>query len=301
MVDAKDRRVSVIETDVDTPRSLSSRSPSRSPVIVGLWIIIAVSAVLWMIPIVFMIFTAFKSEREIFEGNAYMPPRDIEFGNLTAAWTRGRLSQSLKNSLIISSIKVPLGLLVSSLAAFALTRIRFRFRRVLLGVIALGALVPIQVALAPLFTIMLELDLLNSRLGIILPNLAFGIPYQVFILSGFFGQIPQDLDEAARIDGASNWRVYSRIIVPLAKPALGALFILDFVATWNEYAIASVLLQNQDVWTVPLSIQGFSTQFTSFYGPMNSFIMVSILPVMIVYLAFQRYFVSGAFTGAVKG
>jgi raffinose/stachyose/melibiose transport system permease protein len=211
------------------------------------------------------------------------------------------LLRSLKNSLFIAVIKVPLGLVVSSLAAFALTRMRFVGQRALLAVIALGAMVPIQVALAPLFSLMLDIGLLNSRVGIILPYLAFGIPYQVFILAGFFSAIPSDLDEAARIDGTSNLQLYTRIILPLAKPALAALFILDFVATWNEYAIASVMLQRQNLWTVPLSIQNFNTQFTSLYGPLNSYILMAVIPVLVIYIAFQKYFVSGTFAGAVKG
>jgi raffinose/stachyose/melibiose transport system permease protein len=268
---------------------------------VGLWLIVAFSAVLWALPLVFVIFTSLKPEREIFEGTSYLPPRSVDVANYSEAWDRGRLFRSLKNSLFIAVIKVPLGLVVSSMAAFALTRIRFAGQRVLLAVIALGAMVPIQVALAPLFSIMLDLGLINSRLGIILPYLAFGIPYQVFILAGFFSAIPTDLDEAARIDGTSNFQLYTRIVLPLAKPALAALFILDFVATWNEYAIASVLLQSQEVWTVPLSIQGFNTQFTSLYGPLNGYIFMAVIPVLIIYVAFQKYFVSGTFAGAVKG
>ncbi len=267
----------------------------------ALWVIVAVSAVLWAVPLIFVIFTSLKSEREIFEATSYLPPRSLDVANYSEAWDRGQLFRSLKNSLFIAIIKVPLGIIVSSLAAFALTRLRFVGQRALLAVIALGAMVPIQVALAPLFNVMLELDLLNSRVGIILPYLAFGIPYQVFILAGFFSAIPTDLDEAARIDGTSNFQLYRRIILPLAKPALAALFILDFVATWNEYAIASVLLQRQSVWTVPLSIQGFNTQFTSMYGPLNSYIFMSVIPVLVIYIAFQKYFVSGTFAGAVKG
>lgn len=274
--------------------------PPRKPAVALLWIVTVVAALLWLIPVIFMVFTALKSSKEIFQGTAYLPGSGIEVENFTDAMDRGNFTRTFTNSAIIAFIKVPLGLFVSALGAFALTRIPFKGRRALLALVALGALVPIQIALAPLFKLMLDLDLLNSRLGIILPYLAFGIPYQVFILAGFFEAIPRELDEAARIDGASNWRLFSRIILPLAKPGLAALFILDFVATWNEYAIASVLLQRQEFWTLPLAIQGFSTQYTSFYGPLNAFIIMSVLPVLLVYVAFQRHFVSGAFSGAVK-
>jgi raffinose/stachyose/melibiose transport system permease protein len=296
VVDAKGEPMNSKST-VDDATSYRTWNPSM----VALWVAVGVAALVWMIPMIFMVFTALKSEREIFEGTAYLPPGDIEWDNFREAWNRGVLGTSLFNSAMISLIKVPLGLFVSALGAFGLTRIKFRGRRAMLAVIALGSLLPIQVALAPLFKLMLDLGLLNSRMGIILPYLAFGIPYQVFILAGFLEQIPGELDEAARIDGASNWHLFTRVILPLAKPPMAALFILDFVATWNEYAIASVLLQDKEAWTIPLALQGFSTQFTSFYGPLNSFIIVSILPILVVYLAFQRYFVSGAFSGAIKG
>ena len=134
-----------------------------------------------------------------------------------------------------------------------------------------------------------------------LPYIAFGVPYQVFILRGFFRSLPHELDEAAQMDGASHFVIYWRIILPLATPALAALFILDFVATWNEFPIALVILQRQEAWTVPLSLQAFQGQFGNNYTEMNAAIVMAILPVIIVYLIFQRYFVSGLVAGAVKG
>ncbi|WP_343417820.1 carbohydrate ABC transporter permease [Candidatus Flexifilum breve] len=135
----------------------------------------------------------------------------------------------------------------------------------------------------------------------ILPYIAFGVPYQVFLLNGFFKSIPRELDEAARIDGCTNFVLFWRVILPIAIPALAALTILDFVATWNEFAIALVILQSKDMWTIPLSFGAFQGQFSSNYQLLNAAVVTSILPVLIVYLIFQRYFVSGLATGALKG
>jgi raffinose/stachyose/melibiose transport system permease protein len=278
---------------------MNARRPDH--VLVGLWIALVVSCVLWALPFVFILLTSLKSTAEISNGSPWALPENWRFDNYPDAADRGDLMTSFGNSLLIAVLKVPLGLLVSAAAAFALARLAMRWKRALLLVVTVGAMVPIQVALAPMFTTMSALDLLNSDLGIILPYLAFGIPYQVFFLYGFFRSIPMELDEAARIDGASNARLFFRIILPLAKPALAALFILDFVATWNEYAIAVTLLQDQDTWTVPLALMGFSSQFTSSYGQLNAFIVMSILPVLVVYLMFQRFFTQGALAGAVKG
>jgi raffinose/stachyose/melibiose transport system permease protein len=134
-----------------------------------------------------------------------------------------------------------------------------------------------------------------------LPYIAFGVPYQIFLLYGFFKAIPVEIDEAARMDGANNFRLFWSIILPLAKPAVAALFVLDFVATWNEYAMALVILQKQETWTIPLALQGFNTAFQRFYGPLNAAIIIAVIPVVILYLLFQRYFVEGITAGAVKG
>jgi raffinose/stachyose/melibiose transport system permease protein len=205
------------------------------------------------------------------------------------------------NSLLISTVKVPLGILLAAATAFALGRLRFRRHKLVLALFAVGSMVPIQIGLGPLFHTMLSLDLLDSRAGLILPYLAFGIPYQVFMLYGFFRAIPDEVEESARMDGASTFRLFWQICLPLARPALAALFILDFVATWNEYAMATTLLQTQSNWTIPLAVQAFNTQHATDYGQLNAFIIMSAVPVLIVYLMFQRYFVQGAFAGAVKG
>ncbi|TXR55769.1 carbohydrate ABC transporter permease [Quadrisphaera setariae] len=275
--------------------------PRRDYVSIGLWISLAISALVWALPFVFMFLTSVKSRADVNTAPPWYLPTEWLFSNYADAVDTGNLWVTGANSLLVAVIKVPLGLLLAAAAAYALARLRFRFSKLVLGLLAAGSMVPIQVGLGPLFTTMLSLDLLDTKLGLILPYLAFGIPYQIFMLYGFFRAIPDELEESARIDGASTFRIFWQICLPLAKPALAALFILDFVATWNEYAIAATLLQSQDNWTVPLAVLGFSGQHATDYGPLNAFIIMSAVPVLIVYLMFQRYFVAGAFSGAVKG
>lgn len=271
------------------------------PVIVGLWLGLAAAAIIWIAPFFFILLTSLKTRPDLIKTGAFGLPTVIAWENFSKAWNRADLSTTALNSAIISFTKVPIGLFISSLAAFALTRMRFRYQQVLFTIFVAGTLIPVQVALGPLFRMILEMGLLNKYLGILLPYIAFGVPYQVFILRGFFRTIPKELDDAARIDGASAFGLYWRIILPLARPALAALFILDFVATWNEFSIALVILQRQDSWTVPLSFQAFMGQFGNNYTELNAAIIMAILPVVIVYLLFQRYFVSGLASGAVKG
>ena len=282
------------------------RHPDRPHTVVRwrnvlLWLVVLATAVLWMLPLAFALLTSVKSEADILGTSLFTMPTSLDWENYVEAIQTGNLLQAARNSLMIALIKVPAGLLISAAAAFALARIRFRYSGIVLAVIAFGAMVPVQVAIAPLFQVMLALDLLNNPLALVLPYIGFGLPYQVFILYGFFRQIPAELDESAMLDGAPNRRLFFQIILPLSKPALAALFILDFVATWNEFGIALVLLQRQESWTIPLAVQGFQSQFTTSYGPINAFTLMSVIPVLVVYLMFQRYFVQGAFAGAVKG
>ena len=287
------------QTNEDAPPRRPARG--RDYIRIGLWIALLISLIIWMLPLVFIIFTSLKTEADAIGTPVFLPPLHPDFGNYAEALETGNLLGVGLNSLIIAIVKVPIGLLISAAAAFAIARIRFRRSRLLLAAMAIGAMVPIQVAIAPLFQVINSLGLLNTHIGVILPYIGFGIPYQIFILYGFFRQIPEELDESARMDGASYFRLFWQIILPLSGPALAALFILDFVATWNEYGMALVLLQSSDAWTVPLAIQGFQSQYTSSYGPINAFTLMSVIPVVIVYLLFQRYFVSGAFAGSVKG
>lgn len=288
---------------VKSGRVRTFTSPGGRPdyVKIGLWLSLMVSGLLWAVPFYIMLVTSLKSPTDISNSRSWELPVDWLWSNYADAIETGNLWTTGGNSLFISVVKVPLGLLLAAACAYALARIRFKRHRVILGLIAIGSMVPIQIGLGPLFNTMLSLDLLNSRLGLLLPYLAFGIPYQVFVLYGFMRAVPDEIEESARLDGASTFRVFWQVILPLAKPALAALFILDFVATWNEYAMATTLLQSQANWTIPLAVQSFSTQFGTDYGPLNAFVFMSAVPVLIVYLLFQRYFVSGALAGAVKG
>jgi raffinose/stachyose/melibiose transport system permease protein len=270
------------------------------PVLVVLWIALVALALVWIAPFIFIIFTSLKSNASVMGESAFSPPREFAIDNYSAAWARGHFSTTVFNSAVITFVKVPLGLAISAMAAYALSRIEFMGRKIAFLLIVFGTMIPFQILLAPLFTLVNSLGLVNHYVGIILPYLAFGIPYQVFILHGFFSQIPKELSEAAMIDGASHFTIFRRIFLPVSLPVLAALLILDFVSTWNEFAMALVILQDNGSWTLPLGLMSFQSQFQSDYGQLNAAIVMTVLPAAIVYLIFQRYFVSGLTTGGVK-
>jgi raffinose/stachyose/melibiose transport system permease protein len=268
--------------------------------LVALWIVLVAVAILWIAPFVFIIFTAFKENSIVMGSSAFAPPRTLYVQNFFDAWLRGHFSITVLNSVLITFVKVPLGLLISAMAAYALSRIRIPGGRAIFLLVLFGTMLPFQVMLAPLFTLVNQLGLINTYTGIVLPYLAFGVPYQVFILHGFFSEVPKELSEAALVDGASHLTIFRRIFLPISLPVLAALLILDFVATWNEFAMALVILQDNSKWTLPLGLMSFQSQFASDYGQLNAAIVMTVLPATVVYLIFQRYFVSGLTSGAIK-
>lgn len=289
-------------TIVDAESASFSKLPKqRDPILIGLWISLVIVAIIWLMPIVFITFTAMKSNPEVLNSAAFAPPEKIVWENFTKAWIKGNFNETFVNSTVITFIKVPLGLLISAMAAYALAQIQMGWNKFLLIFVLFGAMIPFQVMLAPLFTLVNSLSLIDTYPGVILPYLAFGVPYQVFILHGFFKAIPKELTEAALIDGASHVTIFRRVFLPVSLPVLAALLILDFVATWNEFAMALVLLQDKHMWTLPLGLMSFQGQFSDNYSQLNAAIVMTVLPATIVYLIFQRYFVSGLTTGAVKG
>ena len=265
-----------------------------------LWIVLVLFTFFWVAPFIFLVFTSFKSPGELFSRSVFAPPTSLRWSNYIGAWKTGNIGRVMWNSLLVT-IKVPIGILFSSMAAFFFARFRFRFQKLLFLFMIGGTMIAPQVLLAPLFRLLLKLGLINSLFGVMMVYIGFGVPYGIFILTGFFKTIPVELEEAARIDGASHFNIYWNVILPLAKPALAAIFIIDFVGTWNEFGMALVILQKQKVWTVPLAFQSYISAYQNDYGQLTAAITMTILPVLLVYALFQRHFVSGIARGALKG
>ncbi len=270
------------------------------PVLVALWAVLIAVALVWLAPFVFIVFSSLKSAADIAHTSPFAPPASPAWENFAGAWGRGHFSVTVFNSALITIVKVPLGLFISAMAAYSLSRIPFAGQRLIYLLILFGSIIPFQVMLAPIFGVVNSMHLINTYIGVILPYLAFGVPYQVFILYGFFKEVPRELSEAAEIDGASHFAILWRVFLPISLPVLAALLILDFVATWNEFAMALVILQDNRIWTLPLGLMSFQSQFSRNYGELNAAIVMTVLPAIIVYMIFQRYFVSGLITGAIK-
>lgn len=264
------------------------------------YLVLFILAVIFVIPVFTLIATALKSKGDFYSGlSLFQLPEEIAWSNFYNALTKGRLFTYMKNDLIITCLKVPLGIFVGALAAFALTRLNIKHRTKIFVIFLIGMMLPMQAALVPINVIYSKLNLLNTYFGLFYVYVGFGLSYAILILRGFMKGIPADIDEAAYIDGCTKWQLFIKIILPVSKPAVSTLFITDFLSTWNEYLLASVIINDNKMKTVPVGIMTFVGEHGTDYGYLCAGVLISVIPVLVVYLVFQRYFVEGM-AGAVK-
>jgi raffinose/stachyose/melibiose transport system permease protein len=266
----------------------------------GIYVILIFVALIWAAPIYTLIATAIKSKQDFYAGvSLFAIPKSIAWENFKDAFVQGRLFKYMRNDLIICCLKVPLGIFVEALAAFAIARLDIKHRTGIFIFFLIGMMLPMQAALVPINVIYSRLRLLNTYFGLFYVYIGFGISLGILILRGFFRTIPRDIDDAALIDGCSKWRLFWNIILPISKPAVATLVITDFLSTWNEYLLAMVIINDNNKKTVPVGLMTFVGEYGTDYGLLCAGVLISVIPVLAVYLIFQRYFVEGV-AGAVK-
>ena len=256
--------------------------------------------IITIIPIITVLLTAVKSQADFYSGKGVFDlPQAICWDNFVNALTKGNLGTYMKNDIIVSFLKVPLGILIEAMAAFAITRLNIKHSTGIFIFFLLGMMLPMQVALVPINIMYTGLPLTNTYFGLFYVYVGFGISFGILILRGFFKAVPKDIDEAASIDGCNKMKLFWSIILPIAKPAVATLFIMDFLSTWNEYLLASVLVTDKNMRTVAAGLMTFMGEHGADYGMLYAGVLISVIPVILVYIFFQRYFVEGL-AGAVK-
>jgi raffinose/stachyose/melibiose transport system permease protein len=265
-----------------------------------LWAFLAVMAVVWLVPFFIILLTSVRSMNDLISNGVFAWPNRLVPENFVKAWNLGNFSTFFRNSLILIFTKVPLGILIASLAAYPLAKMRFRGNNAVFVFFLIGLAVPIHVTLTPLLVMMKQLGIAGTLPALIPPYVVFGLPFQIFVMRGFLRTIPSELIEAARLDGASELGVFFRIMLPLAVPALVTLFIIDSLATWNELLIALVLISDKSSLTVPVGLLSFQGQWSSRYTELMAGVVISITPILFIYIFLQRYLVSGLTAGALK-
>lgn len=284
--------------DLITPTTPRRRvRPMRVAAYVGL----VLGAFTWLVPILVVTLTALRSEAEFTQNGAMSLPRSLTLDSFRRAWDIGHFATIYRNSILITVIKVPIGVFVAALCAYGLTKLRLRLATPMLFVLLIGLTVPAYVTLLPTFILLRRFGLIDTLWGLIPPYVAFGLAFEILVLRAYFKTIPDELIEAARLDGGSEMGIFLRIVLPLALPALAALCIIDAVGTWNEFLIALTVLSSEDHFTIPLGLLNFQGQFTMEHTALNAGILLAIGPILLLYLAMQRFIVSGLTTGSLKG
>lgn len=224
---------------------------------------------------------------------------DPSFENFVTAWSRARFSEYFLNSVLTTGGAVAALLLISSMAGFALAILRFPFRRTVFVLILASLMIPVQVILVPFYQTIINTGLLNTRTGLIISYTSFFLPFSIYLMTAFYAGIPRDLTEAARIDGARFLQVWWYVMLPMGKPALLTLGILNTLYCWNDVLISLLVLQ--DKRTLMVGITALRGEYTTNVPLLAAGIVLAAAPIVIIYLVFQRRIVAGIAAGAVKG
>ena len=257
-------------------------------------------AIIYIVPLLWVLITSLKDDSTLMLSPWAMPAQ-IEWGNYEFAWTKGHLGTAMLNSLIVCSTTLVISMLFGSMAAFAIAKLRWKLSKLSLYYFLIGMMIPIHTILIPLFVQFSGWKMSNTLIGIIIPYITFSLPITIYIMVGFFEGIPNELFEAACIDGCSVYKMFGTVAIPLAKTGFMVTGLMSFVSNWNELLLAMVFISDETKKTLPVSLTKFVGPYHTNYCQMFAAIMIAIVPTIIAYVAFANQIVEGLTAGAVKG
>lgn len=266
--------------------------------------LIYIPVVFWALisvgPLLYVFFLSFQSKSQWSMFPPSFLPKPFTLENYTFNFTNAPVGMFFVNSCIVSLASLALSLFFGSMAAYALGRLKVRGRQAVFLAILSTRMIPGLLTIIPIYVIMSSLGLLNSLWAMIISYTAAGLPMVVFVMKPFFEGLSAEIEEAAKMDGASRWRIFISVLLPLVRPGLAAAAIFVFVRTWNEFMIALTLTNSDNVRTMPVGLQQAIGQRMGEYGHMAAFSMLTILPILLMFIIFQRQFVSGLTQGSSK-
>jgi ABC-type glycerol-3-phosphate transport system permease component len=264
-------------------------------------VLLTVGAVVMLTPFVYMVSTSFKSQAYVLTIPPQFIPNPATLDNYVQVLTTQNFAAYFMNSVVVATTSTVISVLISSMMAYAFARFRFPGRELLFRLVLVGLMVPAMMLIIPQFILAKQLGLIDSLQGLVVFYVAASISLNTFLLRGFFASIPGELDDAMQVDGANAWTRYWRLVMPLSTPALATTTIFTFLATWDEFAWALTIINDPGKRTLPLAIELFQGQNATQWGLVFAASVVAVLPVIVVFLIFQKYFVQGLTSGAVKG
>ncbi len=276
---------------------ISAETLRRLPayILVWAWVSFTIVAIFWIV------MSAFKSKREVLRSGLNLPS-EMHWENFATAWNIGRLGEYFSNSVVVVGISVFLILLVSTPAAYVLSRAKFKGREALTNLFVIGMGIPIPMLFIPIFGILAWLRLSDSLTGLSFVFIAISIPFTVYLLTGFFASLPSELESAALLDGCSDFQIFRYVMLPMAVPGIATAAILNFIWLWNEYQLSLVILNSPDNRTLPLGLYSLQNamQYTSDWPGLFAGVTIIIIPTILVYAVLSEKMISGMTMGAVK-
>lgn len=254
---------------------------------------------LMLFPVVIMVFSGFKSNVEIFQA-PFAIPDFTNVANFVRVATETNFPRYLFNSVFVTGTSIGLILMLGTMAAYAIGRYEFRGSSFLLLFFIAGLTLPLKLAIIPLFILFRDMGILNTHLALIAVYVAMGLPSTVFIMTGFLRSLPRELEDAARMDGASEFLIMRRIMLPLCKPALIISAIHNLVPIWNDFFFPLVFIQNDDLKTLPQGMTTFIGEYSTDWGVMFAGLTLAALPITVLYIILSRQFINGMTSGALK-
>ena len=276
-------------------RRVGKRTAKR----VVLYAIAAVVLAVVLVPLVYAWLGGFRDNHQLVTKPAALPDPWVLANYRGVLGTRSFWRQ-LWNSTLIALLTTGFVLPAASLAAFVLARYRFKGRELVYGLFTLGLLFPVAVAILPLFVVLRQIGLLSNPLGVALPQAAFALPLSIIIMRPFFRAVPQELQDAAAIDGCGPWRLYRSVMLPLSRPVLSTVAVITLVTSWNAFLLPLLVLVDPNEHTVPIGVNNISTQYTTDYARVLAYTSLAMVPALIFYAFAERQIVGGLTAGAVK-
>jgi len=263
------------------------------------------SAALWvyavaaLVPLMLMVANSFRTTSSLYS-DPLGAPWPLKLDSYATAWTEGRFGEYFTNSLLVTVGAVALSTTVSTMAAYGLARSRSRLLTMLESVFISGLMLPIHLAILPIFYLLDGFGLVDSRLGLMLVYAAAGVPFSIFVLTTFFRQLPPELEEAARIDGANSWQMFVRIMVPMVRPAVATVVVFRFVPIWNDFLFPLVLLRTREKYTVPVGLTTFFGEYATDWSSLFAGLVIATVPLIILFLVATKQIVAGLTAGMSK-
>ncbi|GKX32255.1 sugar ABC transporter permease [Vallitalea longa] len=263
-------------------------------------LVVIIYTISCVFPVLWIFYSSLKTQKE-FNLNIVSLPSNLNFTNYIEAIKTSHLDKFFLNSVFNSMITVTLVVIIGFMTGYCLSRFKFRGRGFVYTLFLAGMLIPVHSLLIPIFIQFKNLGMLNNRLTLILPYVAFGLPISIFLFESFIVSVPGEMDEAASLDGLNIFGIMFRIILPLCKPVMSTVVILSFLSSWNEFPFALTLIRDDKFKTIPVGLANFSGAFSTNYTQLMAALVIAVLPVILIYLIFNKKVVQGMTAGAVKG